>query len=450
MVKHSTINFRIVAGLLLSMVLLALLGFSIYKFTQVGEAPAAAAGRFSRPDGTGQQAAASKLLLPAVQQTFCTNDSDGANDVPGQVDMTKMCLGPGTANPLDMDYSWNWDEIYGSGSNTLDGCTLFDNDQDGNANYALCVRLMPNANLNYLLEYYETILYQCGDARGDRCTQQLVVLTPSAGTVCTASQQNSDPFDGSVPNGPGIVYPQDTAAACLLMSGDVGGASSVLINACTFPSGQPNSNPFDCLVAEGSGFLSLVKVANPNSAQTAFNFTISSGTGGTTPQTIYGSGVSQRLPFPPGTYSVSESVPAGWSLASSACVDQFGNPVGTGSNPISGIALGTGDDVVCVFTDNQATATAASTSTSTPTSTATNTPTSTSTNTPTSTATNTPTSTPTRTATSTPTITHTPEPTERPLPGGLGTVEVFSTALIVAVGLFVLAGAGVLVWLFKR
>ena len=158
---------------------------------------------------------------------FCSLDGDGANDVPGQVDMTQMCTSAGTSNPLDKAYSWSWDEIYGTGSNTLDGCGLFDNDGDGNANYSICVRLIPDPAQSNWLVYMETVLYQCGDDRGNRCTQPLSVITPSMGTVCMANQQNTDPFPQ------GANFPQDTNAACLVLTSDVGGASAVMINACT-------------------------------------------------------------------------------------------------------------------------------------------------------------------------------------------------------------------------
>lgn len=439
---------------------LFLITFSLLVSSRIGSTAKTFPGRSS-----GAAAAAPKMAPLALPYVFCTVDGNGANDVPGQVDMTEMCLGPGTANPLDMAYTWNWDNITGTGSNTLDGCGLFDNDGDGNVNYALCVQLMPDPNQGNLLVYYDRILYQCGDNKGDRCTQPLSVLTPSPGTVCSASQQNWDPFGPAVPNGPGTNYPQDTVASCLVINSDIGGASSKLINACTFPSGQPNSNPFDCLVAEGSGFISIVKEANPNDLQTVFNFTITDGQGGVTLQSINGSGVSLRLPFPDGTYSVSESVPAGWSLTSSGCVDQAGNPVGTGSNPIIGIILQVGDDIVCTFADDQATATPTNTATNTPTNTATNTPTNTATHTPTSTATNTPTSTATHTATNTPTLTPThtnaplptsrtpdptAEPTRRPAPGGMSTSQMLNISFVWVAGLIFLALGGVIVWLFRR
>ena len=54
---------------------------------------------------------------------------------PGQKDLTKWCLSTTAVNPAVL--SWNWDEIALGGSNTGDGCALYDTDNDGLANYSL-------------------------------------------------------------------------------------------------------------------------------------------------------------------------------------------------------------------------------------------------------------------------------------------------------------------------
>ena len=66
----------------------------------------------------------------------CRIDSDGANDVPGQKDLTMECDAPTAVNPLVI--SWNWDVISMSGSNSADACALFDTNNNGLADYALC------------------------------------------------------------------------------------------------------------------------------------------------------------------------------------------------------------------------------------------------------------------------------------------------------------------------
>ncbi len=65
----------------------------------------------------------------------CTDDSDDANDQPVQKDLTRVCIDE-ALEPLKID--WNWDEISLGGSNTGDACALFDTDEDGLVNYAVC------------------------------------------------------------------------------------------------------------------------------------------------------------------------------------------------------------------------------------------------------------------------------------------------------------------------
>ncbi len=83
----------------------------------------------------------------AVAAGACTTDVDGANDVPDQTDVTQMCLFKGSPT---FNITWSWDDITGTGSNTLDSCALFDNNGNGQVDYALCVRLMPDPAQNNL------------------------------------------------------------------------------------------------------------------------------------------------------------------------------------------------------------------------------------------------------------------------------------------------------------
>lgn len=367
--------------------------------------------------GTGVQlnssnSSLSLAPLPVFDITlapFCTVDVDGANDVPGQVDMTQMCRGVGTGNPATFYYTWSWDEISGSGSNTLDACGLYDTDSDGDVNFSLCVRLMPDANQNNRLVYHDMILYSCGDDKSDRCTQPVNEIPPSAGTSCSADQQATDPF------GPGTAYPQDTVAGCTVKPSDVGGAASVLLNVCSFPSGQPNSNPFDCIVSANVGFLTVVNIAKPNNQAAQFDFTINDAQQTIILTKIMGSGTTQRYSLTPSLYSVNMSMPSGWMFVQSSCIDQAGNPVGTGTNPITSIQVDLGDDIVCTFVEEQEAAEPTATHTAT------------------------------ATSTSTATLTVTPPgptdptatPTPRPQPGGAGNVA-FSGLLALSAGLLVL------------
>jgi len=49
----------------------------------------------------------------------CVNDTAGANDEPGQKDLTQLCVDDANL-PVSLQVTWNWDEISVSGNNTLD------------------------------------------------------------------------------------------------------------------------------------------------------------------------------------------------------------------------------------------------------------------------------------------------------------------------------------------
>lgn len=136
--------------------------------------------------------------IAALTAIECTNDSAGANDEPGQKDLTRMCVDYAGA-PSTIAVSWNWDELSVSGANTLDACSLYDTDGDGNANYSLCVSSNDGVTST-------TILYSCGDDSADRCTSPVNEVTPFAST-CSVSVQPTDPFSA------GNAFPQDLAAS---------------------------------------------------------------------------------------------------------------------------------------------------------------------------------------------------------------------------------------------
>lgn len=166
----------------------------------------------------------------------CFDDIGGANDPTGdgQKDITRTCA-QDPDYPTSIDVYWNWDEQGISGGNSLDACALFDTDGDGKANYAVCVKAGGNP-----ATYTERRVFNCPtDDASDSCggyTQQA-----SPGTTCAVAQNNNDPFTA------GDNYPTDTTAECSIPVGDIGGASSRLIDVCSYPSASIPSSPSDCL-----------------------------------------------------------------------------------------------------------------------------------------------------------------------------------------------------------
>ena len=50
----------------------------------------------------------------------------------------------GLPGATQINVKWGWDDTATSGANTRDGCSLFDTDGDGFANYAFCVTVLAN------------------------------------------------------------------------------------------------------------------------------------------------------------------------------------------------------------------------------------------------------------------------------------------------------------------
>ena len=88
-------------------------------------------------------AAAAPAIDSDLSHYTITPDEEGANDEPGQKDLTLQ----GTSNFVSgqINVLWNWDDTSVGGGNTLDACTLFDVDPTGpglswpgNADFAFC------------------------------------------------------------------------------------------------------------------------------------------------------------------------------------------------------------------------------------------------------------------------------------------------------------------------
>src|SRR5262245_22192263 len=94
--------------------------------------------------GTGLAAWAAVFCIslltatPAFAVANCVNDLQGADDEPGQKDLSKFCSEPASGG-FELTATWSFDDLAWTGSNTGDSCGLFDTDGDGNANFALCV-----------------------------------------------------------------------------------------------------------------------------------------------------------------------------------------------------------------------------------------------------------------------------------------------------------------------
>jgi hypothetical protein len=116
-------------------------------------------------------ASSAPALNTDASQYSTQQDDLGANDVPGQKDLTLQ--GTNTSDlPTAINVLWNWDDTGVSGGNTLDACTLFDSDSgtgNGNADFAFCATVGATSKKDSTLVIKAETLYTCGDARNDRC-----------------------------------------------------------------------------------------------------------------------------------------------------------------------------------------------------------------------------------------------------------------------------------------
>ena len=176
------------------------------------------------------------------------SDENGPNDEPGQKDLTRLGIDYAGLPTGSVRVIFNLDDTEWSGNNSGDGCSLFDTDGDFNVNFSLCatVKGSPAALVN-------VSLYACeADAKVDRCTGP-TLLTQSAGTTCTAAIQATDPFPS------GDFHPNDAVVDCTIALSDVGAAAAELVNVCSYPSQEPNSDPSDCVLIIRDGFIQVDK-----------------------------------------------------------------------------------------------------------------------------------------------------------------------------------------------
>jgi hypothetical protein len=289
--------------------------------------------------------------------TLPTCDDQGPNDEPGQVDLN--CFNRADDGNGDLAVvQWTWDEVdawTGTGQ-TGDACSLLDTDGDGNANYALCVRVTNNGDGTEVFQLpspESPILYPCSDRRPDRCTQPDPPVDLN-GTNCSVVRVDGD----GVPGGDDGA---DTEATCDLDldSGPLAAEPDLeLINVCTFPSGEPNSNAFDCIVQPGAGFIRIEKQTSPSGTGALFGFTLNPGaTDGTSAYAVEGGITSGLIPVQPGDdYELTEILPEFWELdQNGASCLLGGTPTGSldnASGQMTGIAVASGQTTTCTFTNS--------------------------------------------------------------------------------------------------
>jgi uncharacterized repeat protein (TIGR01451 family) len=287
----------------------------------------------------------SAIIPKASAVDACEVDIQGADDEPGQKDLTQMCSDIATASSGFITVKWNWDDTAWSGNNSGDACALFDTDNDTFANYSLCAVVK-----NSPAQIVDTRVYACSDGRVDRCTNsnQDNTITSS----CTVSIGDTDPFNGS----------NDTTATCTIQLSDVGGIQAAeLIDVCSYPSQQPNSDPSDCIIATTRATVEVIKQIVPETNQGKFDLFIDGvkyvddgGDGSTTGPKVVDDTKDIIVKEEPGLNTLLTNY-----TTSLSCMNQdnelvaSGTPTGTGSRQatITHQEIAKGDTIVCTFTN---------------------------------------------------------------------------------------------------
>jgi hypothetical protein len=188
-------------------------------------------------------------VAAAPSFTF-TPDDQGANDEPGQKDLTAQSSAQDPVAPNHFFTAWKWDDTSWSGNNTGDGCSLFDTDTpDGNGlvDYALCATV--KGGVGPALVTINTVsLYSCNDLRADRCSGPTLLFASTsaaqAGTLCTVTDNATGQFGGTDTQ----IACDISAIAALATPPITVVGSGTLLNTCSYPSREPNSDPSDCVL----------------------------------------------------------------------------------------------------------------------------------------------------------------------------------------------------------
>jgi hypothetical protein len=290
-------------------------------------------------------------------------DDSGADDFPGQKDLNFFTFDFSGGSTVLI--TWGWDDTAWSGNNSGDACSLIDTDGDGKANYSYCVTVQNGPPAQFVAGR----MYSCGDKKTDRCAQPVVLLTNVQSTASVGT--GADPFgthgtpdhfdpDHLVGNTCGTTpgcYTTDTVAMVSLSLGDTSSTNAKVLNVCSYPSQEPNSDPSECVIAPNSGFLTIVKSVTTTSDLFEFNMTDGAANDGTTHWQVNGAGkAADNVPIAPGTtYDLTETFGSAWQNSGATCfVQTVPNPtqVGSFSAPtISNFTIQAGLETICTFTN---------------------------------------------------------------------------------------------------
>ncbi len=313
---------------------------------------------------TAEGASSSLRALALISGPFFTViDQNGANDEPGQKDLTQM--GREDNDPDFLKIYWSWDSVDFT-SQAGDACALFDSNGNGDIDLAVCGEVANGANFdaaNPVINLAALSVWTCGDGKPDRCSQPTAQVE-DIGLTNAGVLGSGNPLDSSGnlvaatdPFPTGDFYPLDTTLQVNIDRNFLNAAfpGATFVNVCSYPSigSGANTDPSDCITTPGGGFLVIHKDAGTDSS-TTFTFTVNpvpAGQPGTYP--VLGTGSTSSIGIEIGdSLAVTEAVPQGWLFRSASCALQDGTPTGTlDTNGVAGITIQSGLTTTCTFTN---------------------------------------------------------------------------------------------------
>ena len=234
----------------------------------------------------------SEVQVPLMQippSFFTVIDQHGANDEPGQVDLTQM--GRDDSDASIYSIFWSWDAIDFAGQ-TGDACALFDYNDNGNVDVVVCGQVengdgWTSENPEILQttdipnNFPEGVgaspfVFRCVDSQPDKCSQPSDPRLYTPGTDIdsgTLGDLDSSPPENLVtdtdPFGSGDGHPNDSTLQINIskvflesLAADLGSKypiipnpDPILVNVCSYPSAGSggNNNPFDCITTPRGG-----------------------------------------------------------------------------------------------------------------------------------------------------------------------------------------------------
>ena len=291
------------------------------------------------------------LISPVLAAPITIVDDGGADDNVGQKDLNSFTFDYDNQANGTIDVSWNWDDTFWSGGNTGDACALFDTDDDGFINNAVCVGVGGAGVETY------TTTYRCSDKDNDRCTAPHEEITTSS-VFTTSVVADSDPFGD--PNSPDYdpthassanvcqanpdCNTDDTVADGTIELSDFDATTAELINVCSYESASPNSNPEECVINPDLPTLTIFKVCVPTTDTGLFNLRLD----GVTEKADAACGTDTgAITTSIGSHTVSETAGTGTNLSDYTSTIS-GDCAADGS-----ITLAEGEDKSCTITNSR-------------------------------------------------------------------------------------------------